>query len=97
MGRITDCIFLNRSYEAVAVSTGGCLAVFGKTLYAQEENQDDVTSEIIFVKLIKVSTAAINCITSYDKYVCAVNNTVFMLFVYTKAYLLLFLCCYHIW
>lgn len=74
MGRITDCIFLNQSYEAVAVTTAGCFAVFGKALYMQRENEDDDASEIIFVKLIKVSSAAINCITSVDKYVCAVNR-----------------------
>lgn len=67
MGRITDCIFLHQAYEAVAATSAGCLAVFGKTLYAQDENKDDVTSETLFVKLIKVSTVAIHCITSVDK------------------------------
>lgn len=65
-GLVADATYLDNCHQCVAVTDGGCILVYGNTLYTQEFEEAELDNSKIFTKTIKVSSDPIRCVVSVD-------------------------------
>ncbi|KAL3270249.1 hypothetical protein HHI36_009305 [Cryptolaemus montrouzieri] len=66
LGNLTDMTYIENCHEVMVSSTEGCILFFGSTLYYQNFKEEEVSNNMITVKICKIAKVSVNTIDSAD-------------------------------